>query len=146
MKNRSPILMGALAILVGSAMLVSAVALSNVLVYTNEVQGITISSSWASGPKTVGQEYAFSVDYVSPAGTSSAVVTFEFGRAGIVPANVTLQYWTGTTWLNTTFVQSGPDAIVGSTMMIAAGPTSGGYSHKLTYNAVGTYTMKVWAG
>jgi len=146
MKANKPIWMGALAILVGSAMLVSAVALSNVLVYTNEVQGITLTSSWASGPKTVGQEYAFSVNYVSPAGTPSAVVTFEFDRAGIVPANVTLQYWTGTAWLSTTFVQNGAGAIVGSTMTIAAGPTSGGYDHKLVYNAIGSYTMKIWVG
>jgi len=138
--------MGALAILVGSAMLVSAVALSNVLVYTNEVQGITLTSTWADGAKVIGYEYAFMVSYVSPAGTPSALIMFEFGRVGIVPANVTLQYWTGTAWLDTTFVQSGPDAIAGSTMMIAAGPTSGGYSHELTYNAIGTYTMKVWAG
>jgi len=137
--------MSALAILVGSAMIVSAIALSNVLVYTNEVQGITLTSTWASGPRTIGQEYAFSVNYASPAGTPSAVITFELSRTNIVPANVTLQYWTGTAWLNTTFVQSGTDAIVGSTMMIAAGPTSGGYSHKLTYNAIGTYTMKIWA-
>jgi hypothetical protein len=138
--------MGALAILVGSAMLVSAVALSNILVYTNEVQGITLTSTWADGAKAIGHEYAFMVSYVSPAGTPSAIITFEFDRVDITSANVTLQYWTGTAWLDATFVQSGPDAIIGSTMVIAAGPTSGGYSHELTYNAIGTYTMKIWAG
>jgi hypothetical protein len=146
MKNRSPILMGALAILAGSAMLVSAVALSNILVYTNEVQGIAITSTWASGPKNIGQEYAFNVNYVSPAGTPSAVLMFEFDRIGIVSANVTLAYWTGTAWVNTTFSSNGPDAIVGSTMTIVAGPTSGGFKYELTYNAIGTYTMKIWAG
>jgi len=146
MKAIKPIWMGLMAILLGGTMLASAIVLSNVLVYTNEIQGIALTSTWANGPKTLGQEYTFMVSYVSPAGTPSAPITFEFGRAGIVPANITLQYWTGTAWLDTTFVQSGPDTIVGSTMMIAAGPTSGGYNHNLTYNAIGTYTMKVWAG
>lgn len=137
--------MGALAILVGSAMLVSAIALSNVLVYTNEVQGITLTSTWTDGAKNMGATYSFTVTYVSPTGTPSAFVMFEFDKAGIVPSDIALQYYTGT-WLSATLVQNGPDAIVGSANTIVAGPTSGGFDFKLTYNDAGTYTMKIWAG
>jgi len=146
MKAIKSIWMGLMAILVGGAMLVSALVLSNVLVYTNEVQGITLSSTWASGPKAIGQEYAFTVSYVSPAGTPSAVIMFELNRTGIIPANVTLKYFDGTGYPSVTLTQSGPDAIVGSTLTIVAGPTSGGFDYKLTYNAPGTYVIKIWAG
>lgn len=145
MKKIGPMVMGILAVLVGGAMIVTAIALSNVLTYSNSVQGITITSTWASGPKSLGQENPFTVTYISPSGMPNTVVTFEFDCIGIVPANVTLLYNDGVSYVSTVFSQTGPDAIVGTTMAIVGG-SSGGYDFKLTYNGLGTYTMKVWAG
>ena len=125
-------------------MLVSAIVLSNTLVYTNQVEGVILTSTWSDGPKVIGQEYAFSVNYVSPSGTPNTALVVEFDCIGIVPGNITLLYYTGASWTPTSFTQ-GTNAITGTTMTIAGG-TSGGYDFKLTYNGLGIYTMKVWAG
>ena len=146
MKLRNSIGMPILAILVGFGMVVSALVLSNTLTYTNQVSGITLSSTWSDGTKVLGAENDFTVSYTSPAGTPSAVIIFEFNMTGIVPSVVSLAYWTGTVWVNTTFTQTSSNTIQGSTMTIPAGASSGGFNYALWYNAPGTYTMKVWAG
>lgn len=146
MRAKGSIVMPILAILVGFGMIVSAVVLSNTLTYTNQVSGITLSSTWSDGARVLGAENDFSVTYSSPSGTPSAVIVFEFNMTGIVPSAVSLAYWTGTVWLNTTFIQTSSNTIQGSTMTIPAGPSSGGFNYALWYNLPGTYTMKVWAG
>jgi hypothetical protein len=135
-----------LAMIVGMGMVVSALVMSNTLTYTNQVAGVTLSSTWSDGTRVLGAENDFSVTYSSPAGTPSAVIIFEFNMTGIVPSAVSLAYWTGTAWVNTTFVQTSPNTIQGSTMTIPAGPSSGGFNYALWYNLPGTYTMKIWAG
>ena len=146
MKNRSPILMGALAILVGSAMLVSAVVLSNVLTYTNQVQGITLTSTWTDEARTLGQEYDFTVTYGCPSGAPSAVIMFEFSRTGIGLADIKLQASAdGTTWENVVFDWGVTNTIVGATLAIQVGQIGSTFDYKLTYNVAGTYVMTIWA-
>ena len=133
-----------LAVVVGLSMIVSAYALSNRLVYQNEVQGISLSSTWTNGTKQLGTEYAFVVTYTSPMGTPNAPINFQIEGAGVTPASVLLRYNTGTGWVNATFVQDAPGVISATTMTIVGG-TSGGFDHTLAYLAPGSYTLTIWA-
>jgi len=145
-KARNGLLIPLLAVFVGVGMIVSAgVIVSNVLQYQNQVSGVSLTSTWTDGSKTIGTQYSFTVTYSSPAGTPNAVIVLEFNVAGILPADVTVAYDVGGgVYLPVTFVQAGPDAIRASTGTVAGG-TGGGFFYHLTYNDLATYTMKVWA-
>ena len=145
MRTRTSWILPILAIVVGFGMIVSALVLSNTLVYTNEVQGITLSSTWSDGARTLGAENDFTVSYIAPAGSPAGVISFNLSKTGIVPADVTLQYFNGVGWVTATFAQNGPNTIACSTLATAGGPSSGGVDCKLWYNAPGTYTMHIWA-
>lgn len=145
MKARNGIVLPALAIVIGLGMIVSAgVIVSNMLTYQNQVSGVSLSSTWADGSKTIGTQYSFTVSYSSPAGTPSAVVMFEFSAAGIALVDVTLEHFTGTLWQGVTFTQVNATTIRGASLTIGGG-TSGGYDYHVTYNDLATFTMKVWA-
>jgi hypothetical protein len=127
-------------------MIVTAIALSNVLTYTNQVQGVSLTSTWSDGAKSLGAANDFSVAYTAPAGTPSGFISFNFTKTGIVPADITLQYWTGTVWQPASFVTNGTDTISCSTLATVAGPSNGGVDCRLWYNTPGTYTMNIWVG
>jgi hypothetical protein len=71
-------------------------------------------------------------------------MTFEFSATGIVPADVTLEHFTGTLWQGVTFSQVNTTTIRGTSLAINGG-TSGGYDYHVTYNDIAAFTMKVWA-
>ena len=145
MRTSSGIVLPLLAIVVGIGMIVAAGSImSNKLRYENEVSGITISANWDENAKVVGAQYDFTVTYASPAGTPNCPIVFTFEATGIVPADISLEYWSGTEWVSTTFAPDGVDIIRGVTMAIAGG-TTGGYDYHLTYNNIGTYVLNVWA-
>ena len=134
-------------VVVALSVVAVALVLSNVLNYTNEVQGIALTSTWNSGAKALGTTNSFSVSYTSSTGApNNAAIMFQLDRTGIIPSDVTLKYTVDSTTYTTTFVQNGPNSIVGTTAALVSGSTSGTYPYDLTYNAVGSYTMKVWVG
>jgi hypothetical protein len=145
MKARNGLVIPLLAIVVGVGMIVSAgVIVSNVLQYQNQVSGVSLSSTWADGSKTIGAQNSFTVSYTSPQGTPNAIIMFEFSATGIIPADIALEYYTGSQWVSTTFVQVNATTIRGATLTIVGG-AGGGYDYHLTYNDFGAFTMKVWA-
>jgi hypothetical protein len=133
-----------LAMVVGTAMIVTAAVLSNVLTYSNQVNGISVTSTWSSGAKSLGAENDFSVAYTAPAGSPSGLIMLNFTKTGILPTDVTLQYWTGTVWNTVTLTPSEPNTITGSTLATVVGPSNGGVDCRLWYNTPGTYTMNIW--
>jgi len=143
MKARNVLSGPIVAILVGLAMIVSAIVLSNVLTYTNEAKGITLDSTWKNGPVAIGANNSFDVSYTSPAGMSNTVLKFGFDGVNATASNVTLWCHNDTAWINATF-SGGFGSIVGASVSILGG-TTGTVHCYLTYNAPGNYTMKIWA-
>jgi hypothetical protein len=146
MKARNGIVMPLLAMVIGVGMIVSAgVIVSNRLHYENQVSGVSLSSTWANGTKTIGVQYGFTVSYTSPSGSPNAVIMFELNATGIVPADVSLEYNTGGGgWVAATFSQVDANTIRASTLTIVGG-SGGGYDYHLTYNDMATFALEIWA-
>jgi len=140
-------LLASVGIIAAVATIVAALVLSNILVYTNDVQGITLTSAWNNGPKALGSDTAFQVSWTSPMQVSGpATLMFKIARTSILPADVTLTYTLNSQLYVTNFVQSGADAVIGTTIQLPAGAMSGSYPFDLIFNAVGSYTMSMWIG
>ena len=136
-----------LTILVASSVVVAALVLSNVLTYSNEIQGISLTTGWNNSPKGLGTETAFQVSWTSPIGVSGpATIMFKIDRTGIVPGDVTLKYTLNSQMYTANFVQNGAGSIIAETIQLQSGSMSGSYPYSLIFNACGTYTMTIWVG